>query len=257
MHSTKAVPAPPGPAAGPKRRAWRSAHAIPAVQLPPRRGRRAIWVGAVALLCLLLAYVGWSFRPVRVTAAPSLVEFHQGYGRPVEAEQVEWAVRGLAFDVHTAPGWLRAAPTPNGVRISVVKTDLRAGLHTGEVTVDFHSSRVVNPRITIPVKLTVSLNAVPSSLTFSYRRFGTVPSPQNVLVAGARNAVPETDAKWLRAAVSAGGENTAILVWTEPWVLAAGDYKGEVRLKDEDGPESRVTVNLAVTEGTMPVTGER
>jgi len=73
------------------------------------------------------------------------------------------------------------------------------------------------------------------------------PSNTAVTVAGAASVVATTDAPWLRANAHRAGDRLAVRIWVEPYALAAGDYRGEVQLRDPNGYEGRVAVSLAVT----------
>jgi hypothetical protein len=233
-HSAKTVLDYAGPAP-PTRPIW----------LPPRRA--ALWACGAGVGCLILICTAWSLRPVRIEAVPSHVELHQECGHPADAREVNWAIPGLEFEVKTEPGWLVASRTKDGIRVSVSRTDLSPGPHRGTVRLDFRSFRIVNPRISIPVGLAVTIGANPGHLAFAYRRGGAFPSPQSVTVAGAASVVATTDAPWLRANAHRAGDRLAVRIWVEPYALAAGDYRGEVQLRDPNGYEGRVAVSLAVT----------
>lgn len=247
-HSAKTTVAHAGPTAGEEPRSWSPA-ADARIQPIPRRNRSVLWACASGIVCLTLIYVAWSLRPVRIAPMPRQLEFHQIYGRLAEARQVEWAIPDLAFDVSATRDWLHVARTRNGVRVTVTGANLSPGLHTGELRIDFRSIRIVNPRISIPVRLAVTIGADPAHLTFVYRRGGPSPGPRSVIVAGAANVTPTTDpnAKWLRADSRRARDNPTVRIWVEPRALGTGGYRAEVRLKDENGFECLVTVSLAVT----------
>ena len=251
-HSAKTTVAHAGTAAGEEPRSWSPAPDARIQPIPSRRERSVRWACASGILCLTLLYIAWSLRPVRIAPAPRQLEFHQMYGRLPEARQVEWEVPDLAFDVSATPGWLLVSRTRSGVRVSVTRANLSPGLHTGELRIDFRSIRIVNPRISIPVRLAVTISADPAHLTFGYRRGGPSPGPQSVTVAGAGNVAATIDpnTKWLRADARRARDNPTVRIWVEPRPLGIGNYDGEVRLKDENGSECRVTVSLAVTEAT-------
>jgi hypothetical protein len=251
-HSARTTVAHAGPAAGEGPRSSIPAPDARNQPIPSRRDRSVLWACASGILCLTLLYIAWSLRPVRIVPVPRQLEFHQAYGRLPEALRVEWAVPDLAFDVSAKPDWLLVSRTRSGVRVSVTQANLSPGLHPGAVRIDFRSIRIVNPRISIPVRLAVTISADPAYLTFRYRRDGPSPGPQSVTVAGAANVTPTTDpnTKWLRADARRARDNPTVRIWVEPRALGTGDYHAEVRLKDENGFECRVTVSLVVTEAT-------
>lgn len=218
-----------------------------------RRYRTMQWASVGGAICLVLVFVAWFLRPIRVAVTPTALEFHQECGRLAEAQQVELAVPDLAYDVDATAGWIRALPTSNGVRVSIAQSDLSPGWHAGTVRIVFRSTRVLDSRISIPVKLFVTIGADPSQLTFTYRRGGAVPGSQSVIVVGATHVTATTDAPWLRAAAGDAADNPTVRIWIEPSTLGAGAYRGEVRLKDATGSECRVTVGLTVSEAAATV----
>src|SRR6266536_442040 len=166
----------------------------------------------------------------------------------------------IAFtDSTSGAPWLSVSrtsgTTPSSIGVSINPGSLAAGTYPASVLV---SSRAGS--VTVPVTLTVTSTSTtrlvvnPTSLAFSYRQGGTVPSSQTVSVTSSSgSSIGFTDstsgASWLSVSRTSGSTPSSIGVSVNPGSLAAGKYTASVQVSSSAGSVT-VPATLTVTSSS-------
>jgi hypothetical protein len=209
-----------------------------------------------------------SATPV-LTATPTTLSFtYQTGGATPAAQPISVSSSGSALSFTTAAAggtWLSATPasgtTPGTVSVAVNPTGLAAGTYNGTVTIT--SAGATGSPQTVSVGLVVSapptLNATPTTLSFSYQIGGATPPTQPISVSSSGAALSFTTAAsggtWLSATPASGTTPGTVNVAVNPAGLAAGTYNGTVTITSTGatGSPQTVSVSLVVSAAPPPV----
>ena len=203
-----------------------------------------------------------------LSVSPASLSFnYQSGGTTAAAQTVALSSSGsaLSYTVTTSATWLAATPTSgttsSNLIVSVNPTGLAAGTYTGSVTIA--ASAASNSPKTVAVTLTVTaaqlptLNASPTSLSFTYQIGGSTPAAQAANLTSSGSAVSyttATSATWLTATPASGTTPGSLSVSVNPTGLAAGTYTGNVTATSSGASNSpkAVPVTLTVTAASLP-----
>jgi uncharacterized protein (TIGR03437 family) len=175
---------------------------------------------------------------------------------------------GLMFTTQPDSSWLSASPggtAGNGtqVTLSVNPQGLNSGSYPGKVLI-IPAVAVSNIPKPILVSLTVtaplsSMNASPSSMSFSALPGGPAPATQTLTVnsTGSPLTVTHTvnsDRGWL-SVTPTGGQTTTVIftVSAQPATLGPGTYTGSIRLDSPQAANTPLIIAVQLTVAQAPV----
>ncbi|PWT98365.1 MAG: hypothetical protein C5B51_29430 [Terriglobia bacterium] len=159
---------------------------------------------------------------------------------------------GIVYTVSTSASWLTASPQQGTTQSTITVTANPAGLSAGNYSATITITPSGGAVLTIPVTLTVQpaavISATPTSLTFTYRVGGALPSAQTVQTSGGTFAAQASpDAPWLSVSPASGGAGGSITVTANPAGLNPGAYTGTITVSGTNNAAGIVTINVTLT----------
>jgi uncharacterized protein (TIGR03437 family) len=168
------------------------------------------------------------------------------------------AAHNITATASSIGGWLKVDPfsatTPVTLTIAANSSAVSGpGDHEGSIVI---TSLLTGEQVTIPVKFTVSLQAIvaePASLTFTQTRRGVPVASETIqLKANAPSSFSIADVPdWLRVSPLQGATPATLTVWVPVAVLPPGTTSGRIRIIGSNN-ELTVPVSLIVPQPPGP-----
>ncbi len=202
-------------------------------------------------------------RPMAVSN--SHLEFTSWAGaNPYPAQQkVEVTLEGQPTNgwmATTTSDWLRLGPRgTDSIFISVISTDVLAGVHYDSIAVSL--TEATNSPIYIEVKLTVlnQVNLSPASMSFATLAGGAQIAAQDLIIAnfgtGSVNYTAETTAPWLVLNSLSGTMPDTISVNVDITGLNAGYYLDSIVVNSPELPQTRAVVYCGLSLSSWATVG--
>lgn len=203
-----------------------------------------------------------------VTPTPARLDLTQN-GTTVPAEQtIALAGPNVTYFVRSTQPWIRVAAIgdsiPGNIRVTFDTSALTPGDYAGEIVVTPSGLSDVRIPVTLRVQAGATLQVNPQALTFAFTQGGTNPAAQNLTLASSGAAIPftatattQSGGNWLTVTPATGTTGATgaaavtISVAADPTGLAAGTYRGTVRIASANASNTPIDVNVTLTVGTQ------
>jgi uncharacterized protein (TIGR03437 family) len=208
-----------------------------------------------------------------VTSTPERITATQ-VGTTVPAAQtitLSSQTPGLTFIAQGSQPWIRLNPTsgsigtattPTSVSVTFDSASLAPGDYAGNVTIIVGGAQTITIPVALRVQPASTLQASPTSLSFSAAQGAPAPAAQTVNLTSTGPAINFTatatstvgNTNWLRVEPASGTTPAALRVSVDATGLTPGSYTGVVTINSTNASNPTLTVNvtLTVTAPSLP-----